>query len=46
MKAFLAIVPLFIGMNAYAILPTDPLPTKLLSCGGSVISEIAGRFRG
>jgi len=43
MKKFLTIyLLLFAGINAYAISPTDLLPRKLLSCGGSVISEIAG----
>jgi hypothetical protein len=47
MKKFLTIYfLLFAGINAYAISPTDLLPRKLLSCGGSVISEIAGRLEG
>jgi hypothetical protein len=31
---------------AAGISPNDPLPTKLLSCGGSVITDIGGRLEG
>jgi hypothetical protein len=46
MKKFLIIFAVLAGLNTYAISPNDPLPSKILRCGGGVIAEIAGRLEG
>lgn len=35
-----------ISFNTYAVTPNDPLPKTVLSCGGSVITDIGGRLEG
>lgn len=37
---------LFAAAPAQAVTPEDPLPTRILTCGGSVIAEIGGRLEG
>lgn len=46
MKRSVAVFIAFAAMRTYAISPSDSLPTKVLDCGGGVISEIAGRLEG
>ena len=46
MKYFTAAFLVSMGMNAYALTAKDPLPTKLLSCGGATITQITGRLEG
>jgi hypothetical protein len=47
MKSFIGSVVLLLGTAAQAeIAPNDPLPTHILTCGGSVIAEIGPRLEG
>jgi len=36
----------FVSLSTYAISPNDPLPTEVLSCGGSIITDIGSRLAG
>lgn len=46
MKSILAILFAFVSLSAYAVSPNDPLPTTILSCGGSIIADIGSRLEG
>ena len=47
MNKMFAILIALTGFAAHgAVTPNDPLPTQVLTCGGSVIGEIAGRLEG
>ncbi len=46
MKVMLAILCAFVSLSAYAVSPNDPLPTAMLSCGGSIITDIGARLEG
>src|SRR5262245_53018444 len=47
MKSLIGSVVLLLGTAAQAeIAPNDPLPTHILTCGGSVIVEIGPRLEG
>ena len=42
----LTVVTLFFSSAFAAITPHDPLPTRLLSCGGAIIDSLSDRFGG
>ena len=45
----LVIITLALALTSFAhatITPQDPLPTKILACGGSLIQSIGGRLEG
>jgi hypothetical protein len=48
MKSFFGSLVLLLGATAAKaeITPDDPLPTHILTCGGSVIKDIGGRLEG
>jgi hypothetical protein len=48
MKSLLGPLVLLLGATAAQaeITPDDPLPTRILTCGGSVITDIGGRLEG
>jgi hypothetical protein len=48
MKSLLGPLVLLLGATAAQaeITPDDPLPAHILTCGGSVITEISGRLEG
>jgi hypothetical protein len=43
---FLMMLGLSASLAHADVTPNDPIPTKLLSCGGSVITQITGRLEG
>lgn len=47
MKVILACLMILFSLVAHAeVTANDPLPTKLLTCGGSIIREIGARLEG
>lgn len=46
MKKLILTILTFTCLNAHAITPNDRLPTKILSCGGTVITDIGARLEG
>lgn len=46
MKAVIVIVFMLVSFSAYADSSNDPLPTTLLGCGKSVITDIGPRLEG
>ena len=46
MKLLIAAMTAFFGLSAFAVTPNDPLPTEVLSCGGSKVAKIMGRLQG